>query len=97
MTIPYLKQNQNKKVLMVDNQPFIMIAGEIHNSSATSIKKMKDIFFKAKTLHLNSLLIPVTWEIIEPQENHFDFTIVDYLIKQARKNQLKLCLLWFGS
>jgi beta-galactosidase GanA len=53
-----------------------------------------------KTLHennLNSVLVSVSWEIIEPEEGVFDFTSVDELIRIARENNMKLGILWFGS
>lgn len=93
----YIKKINNKKMLMVNNKPFIMIAGEVHNSSASSVEYMLPIWEKAQELNLNSLLIPVSWELIEPVEDQFDFTIVDEIIVQARKYQMKIGLLWFGS
>ncbi len=41
--------------------------------------------------------MPVYWELIEPQEGTFDFALVDDLIGSARKNDLKLVVLWFGT
>ena len=32
-SIPYLKEQNGKKVLMVNDEPFIMLAGEVHNSN----------------------------------------------------------------
>lgn len=43
------------------------------------------------------MLAPVYWELMEPQENQFNFKLVDYLLRSARKHQFKLILLWFGS
>ena len=45
---------------------------------------------------MNTVLIPVYWELIEPTEGKFDFTVVDGLIQEARKNNLKIVPLWFG-
>jgi beta-galactosidase GanA len=47
--------------------------------------------------HLNTALAAVTWELIEPQEDKFDFSLVDGLIQEARRHNLRLVLLWFGS
>jgi beta-galactosidase GanA len=47
-------------------------------------------------LHLNTVLMPVDWEQVEPQEDSFDFSILDHWIEVARQQNLHLVLLWFG-
>ncbi|MBD0367610.1 MAG: DUF5597 domain-containing protein, partial [Flavisolibacter sp.] len=37
------------------------------------------------------------WELIEPQEGKFDFSLVDSMIYGARKQNLHLGILWFGA
>jgi beta-galactosidase GanA len=39
----------------------------------------------------------VYWELIEPTEGKFDFTLVDGLLQEARKHGLRLVPLWFAS
>lgn len=95
--IPYLKRQQNGCVLMVNEKPFLMLSGEVHNSSSSSLSYMEPIWKKAEDLGLNSLLLPVSWEQVEPEEGVFDFTLVDGLIQQARDNGKKIGFLWFGS
>ncbi len=97
MSIPYLKEEQGKKILMVNEKPFIMISGEVHNSNSSSVEYMEQVWDKAEELGMNSLLLPVTWELIEPEEGKFDFTLVDGLIEQARRRGNKLGFLWFGA
>lgn len=48
-------------------------------------------------MHFNTVIAPVYWQLIEPQEHHFDFSTVDGLIKGARAHHMKLVLLWFGT
>jgi hypothetical protein len=48
-------------------------------------------------LNLNTVLAPVTWELLEPDEGTFDFTLVDSLVFGARERGLRLIPLWFGS
>jgi hypothetical protein len=97
MSLPYLTQKEDKKVLMVKGKPFIMLSGEVHNSNSSSVEYMEQIWDKAVQLGMNSLLLPVTWELIEPEEGKFDFSLVDGLIEQARGRGKKLGFLWFGA
>jgi beta-galactosidase GanA len=48
-------------------------------------------------MRLNTVLAPVYWELIEPREGTFDFTLLDAMIASARKHDIKLVLLWFGT
>lgn len=91
--LPYLKNNQ----LWVHDQPYLMIAGELHNSSASSIAYMETIWPKLKSLNLNTVLATITWDQLEPEEGQFDYQLIDYLIEHSEKNQLKLVVIWFGS
>ncbi len=96
-SIPYLKEQNGKKVLMVNDEPFIMLAGEVHNSNSSSVEYMEGVWEKADALGMNCLLLPVTWELTEPEEGVFDFSLVDGLIAQARARGKRLAFLWFGA
>ena len=50
-----------------------------------------------KAANINTLLGSVTWEMIEPIEGNFCFEKLDEVILDARKAEMKLVLLWFGS
>ncbi len=95
--IPHLEKRGNATQLIVDGRPFLMLAGELHNSSSSSLEYMEPIWPKLKAMNLNTVLAVVSWDLLEPQEGRFDFTIVDGLIEEARRNNLRLVLLWFGS
>lgn len=92
-----LKTVNGEKVLMVDGRPFIMLAGEVHNSNSSSPEYMEAIWDLADTLHMNTLLLPVTWEMTEPEEGKYCFDTVDALIGQARQHHKKIAFLWFGA
>ncbi len=75
----------------------LVLAGELGNSSSSSLDYLRPIWPKLAALKLNTVLVPVYWELIEPSEGKFDFTLVDGLIQEARKQKLHLVPLWFAS
>jgi hypothetical protein len=83
--------------LIVDGKPFLAMAGELGNNTATSLEYMKHVWPKLVDTHLNSVLAAVSWAQIEQQEGKFDFSILDGVIQGAREHNLHLVLLWFGS
>jgi len=95
--IPHLEKRGYTTQLIVNGKPFIVLGGELGNSTFTSLEYMKPIWPKLTAMNLNTVLVPVYWELIEPYEGKFDFALYDLLINEARKNDLKLILLWFGS
>jgi hypothetical protein len=83
--------------LIVNGKPFLVLGGELGNSSAGTAAQADTILPRLAQLHFNTVLMPVAWGEIEPQEGHFDFSIVDHWIEVARQQHLHLVLLWFGS
>ncbi|HUP04953.1 MAG TPA: DUF5597 domain-containing protein [Bryobacteraceae bacterium] len=95
--LPRIAQNGAVKQMFVDGKPFIMLAGELHNSSASSVEYMKPIWDHLAKLNLNTVIGTVSWELLEPQEGKFDFTLVDAQIQEARKRNIHLGFVWFGA
>ncbi|MGB3005212.1 MAG: DUF5597 domain-containing protein [Chitinophagaceae bacterium] len=96
-TIPHLEKRGNATQLIVNGQPFLVLAGELHNSTATSTAYLNPIWKKLTDMNLNTVLAAITWELTEPEEGNYDFSLVDSVIAAARKNNMRLSLLWFGS
>ena len=96
-SIPHLEQRGTSTQLIVDGKPFLMLAGETGNSSASDLKYLDAIWPKLVKMNLNTLLVPVYWEMVEPAEGKLDFTLLDGAITSARKHHIKLVLLWFGT
>jgi len=95
--IPTIQMVNGEKALMVDGKPFTLLGGEVHNSSSSSAVYMEEkVWPYIRGMHLNTLAIPVAWETVEPEEDRFDFTLVDQLLAQARREKMRLILLWFG-
>ena len=83
--------------LIVDGKPFTMLAGECHNSSSSSPHVFAEACDRAIALGMNSVLAPLTWELLEPEEGVFDFSQVNFMLRIARGRGLRLGLLWFGA
>jgi len=94
--IPQIVKKDGRFALMVDGAPFVILGGQAQNSSNYPLALNK-VFAAIKDMHANTLEIPVAWEQIEPVEGKFDFSYVDTLVAEARKNKVKLVLLWFGT
>lgn len=95
--IPHLEKQGTAMQLIVDGKPFLVLGGELHNSSSSSMAYMAPIWKRMIDLNFNTVLAGVSWELIEPEEGHFDFHLVDGLIDDARRHNLRLVFLWFGS
>jgi Domain of unknown function (DUF5597)/Beta-galactosidase len=95
--LPHLEKRGHATQLIVDGKPFLILGGELHNSSSSSTAYMKPVWPRLAAMHMNTALLPVAWETIEPEEGKFDFSTVDGLLDGARENNLKLVILWFGA
>ena len=94
---PHLEKRGNVTQLIVEGRPWLALGCELGNSSSSSREYMAPYWEKLKASGVNTVLAVVSWEQTEPQEGQFDFTVVDNLLADARENNLKLALLWFGS
>jgi Domain of unknown function (DUF5597)/Beta-galactosidase len=83
--------------LIVNGKPYLVLGGELGNSSAGTAAQADSILPQISKMHVNTILMPVAWEQIEPVEGSFDFSILDHWIEVAREQRLHLVVLWFGS
>ena len=93
---PRLVQKDGHFALMVDGRPFLILGGQIHNSSGWP-SELPQVWQSMAALHSNTVEAPVYWEQLEAQQGHFDFTNVDAIIHGAREHNLHVILLWFGT
>lgn len=94
--LPHLRTEGGVTRLVVDGHPLLMRGGELGNSSADPAY-LRPYWPKLKAMHLNTVVTPVYWDVIEPAEGRFDFSSMDGLIREARQYDMHLVLLWFGS
>jgi hypothetical protein len=95
--IPHLDRSPSSTQLIAGGRPFLILGGELGNSAAGTSAQADEILPRVARLHINTVLMPVAWDQVEPVEGKFDFTILDHWIEQARAQHLRLVLLWFGS
>ena len=58
--IPVIEKKDGEWEFLVDGKPFIMLAGELHNSSSSDIRYMEErVWPYLRELHLNSVLLSV--------------------------------------
>jgi len=94
--IPALVEKNGRHTFMVDGKPYLILGGQAHNSSAWP-GMMPSVWQAVQEMHANTLEVPLYWEQIEPQPGKFDFSIVDTLLTQARRHNVRLVLLWFAT
>lgn len=93
---PRIEQKDGHFALFVDGRPFLILGGQIHNSSAWP-SELPQVWDSMAALHANTIEAPVYWEQFEPREGQFDFTNIDQLIEGARVHNLHIVVLWFGT
>lgn len=94
---PCLRKLGKSWELLVDGQPYLVLGAELQNSAMSSSRYMEGVWPNLVKMGINTVLGPVTWEDVEPQEGRFDFSRLDAAIEGARAHGLRLVLLWFGS
>lgn len=93
---PRIEKKDGRYSLMVEGRPYLVLGGQIHNSSAWP-SELPQVWESMAALHANTIEAPAYWEQIETQEGRFDFSNVDQLIEGARAHKLHVILLWFGT
>jgi hypothetical protein len=89
---PHLRKQGTATQLIVDGKPFVVLTGEIEGDDATSLENMRWMWPEMDKMHLNTVLPAAYWELVEPEERRFDFTLVDGIIREARHHNLRIGL-----
>ncbi|WP_329742023.1 DUF5597 domain-containing protein [Dyella sp. A6] len=88
--------SSNGRQLTVDGKPYLVLGIQLHNSSGfpAILHRLAPAIARSGA---NTVMVPIGWESIEPREGHFDFSVLDGLVKEARAQHVRLALLWFGT
>jgi len=95
--LPHLRKQGAATQMVLEGQPFVMLAGELHNSSSSSLDYLAPIWPRLTALNLNTVIASISWELVEPEEGRFDFRLVDGIIEAARRHDLRLVFIWFAT
>lgn len=94
--LPHLAKQDAHYRLIVDGKPFYLLGAQVHNSTGFP-DMLRNAWPAIHAMHANTAMVPVYWEVIEPDQGRFDFSTVDADVQQARAQGLRLVLLWFGT
>jgi hypothetical protein len=95
--IPHLRKQGNNTEFIVDGKPFVALGGEFEPETATNIETLRSVWPSLVKMNVNFVSPVLTWELVEPEEGKYDFTLVDGIIQEARRNHLRIGLVWFAS
>jgi beta-galactosidase GanA len=95
--IPHLEKKGAVTHLIVDGKPWLALAGELTNNAASTAENVRPVWPILAKANLNTALVGVGWGWTEPVEGKYDFTALDGALRDARSNNLRVILLWFGS
>ena len=95
--IPRLEKRGAVTQLIVDGKPWLSLAGELLNNAASTAENVRPVWANLAKANLNTVLVGVGWGWTEPEEGKYDFTALDGALRDARNNDLRVVLLWFGS
>ncbi|MCS3162442.1 beta-galactosidase [Bacteroides faecis] len=93
-----LVTENNKTYVSVDGKPFPFLGAQIRldallNCDKMTINEVENYFKKAQELGLNCVQIPISWNMVEPKENKYDYSILNSILQFVNKYNLKMELL----
>ena len=94
--MPRIVSSHGRHELLVAGKPYLILGAQVNNSSNYPAT-LPQVWPALAQMHANTVVMPIAWEQIEPQEGAFDFSFLDLFLTQAREHDLHAVLLWFGT
>ena len=95
-SLPRIVNEDGRFRLLVGDQPFLLLGGQVHNSSGWP-NELESVWPQAREMHANTIEIPIYWEDVEPRQGEYRFDTVDRIVTDARREGFRLVLLWFAT
>lgn len=98
-SVPHLEKRGAATQMIIDGKPYLMLVGELANTASSNLDEMQTNVWPmlAGKVHANTIITGMAWAWVEPEEGKYDFTIADAAIANARKHDLHIIWMWFGS
>jgi hypothetical protein len=97
MKTPALIRSGSNFQLEIDGEPTVLLGGQVHNSSTSTVAAIESSFAKVAQLNFNFVIAPISWAQFEASEGGFDFNLVEHIVRVAKLHSLKVALIWFGA
>lgn len=94
--MPRIVSSHGRYELLIAGRPYVILGAQVNNSSNYPAT-LPAVWPAVTRMRANTVVMPVAWEQIEPQEGTFDFSFLDLFLDQARAHGLHAVLLWFGT
>lgn len=99
-----LERKENEKVTIKTKTgiPFLMQSSVLRtdlfiNADNCKVEDLEDYFELAKATNLNCIEIPFMWKEVEKEYDVYDYSDIDTYLSFAKKYDIKINLLWYGS
>ena len=67
------------------------------NCDKMTINEVENYFKKVSGTGTKLCANPISWNMVEPKENKYDYSIVNSILQFVNKYNLKMELLWFST
>jgi hypothetical protein len=95
--IAHFEELNGRKAFFVDGKPFIILGLQWDCDGCYTPEDMDPFFEHGEKMGLNTASLLLYWKEIEPVKGEYRFEMLDHRIEMARKHNMKIVLVWFGS